>query len=519
MRLRSTLAGTAVLATLLGVGMAPAGPMITAAHAQAAISINVFYDDLAQYGEWVSYEDRYVFVPADVRAGWRPYTLGHWVNTDRFGWTWVSDEPFGWATYHYGRWGYADEIGWYWVPGTVWAPAWVSWKRTPEYVVWAPLPVTRGYDYDDADIRVNVSVGDIPDRYWVAVPAPRFLEVNLNVVVIKDRDRRERIVREAEFVGPVRVENNIVVNNVINVSFIQEKTGRDVKTVEVRETSDPREAKSSDDAVVAVKERLPRERDAKPGKVSKLEDVKQKQEKRKKAGGDQAEEPGSAAVDQGDAGPGGQTSEQGGTASDQGATAGTDEGATGTTTNRKKKQAVEQPGSEGTTGGTAATEGGNAEPDKSTSSTGSTVGAQDQAEQGQAVDQPQGQKAEGTQGVIDEQDQSVNGKAADGNGKKVKPKKQKTDQQPEGTQGAVDQGDASQQQGQKAERKKQPKSEQPEGTQGVIDQGDQGQQQSQKVKRKKAQQKGSADGPQSQGQGGQNGQAKGGQSASEEVQP
>ncbi len=98
MRLRSTLAGTAVLATLLGVGMAPAGPMITAAHAQAAISINVFYDGLAQYGEWVSYEDRYVFVPADVRAGWRPYTLGHWVNTDRFGWTWVSDEPFGWAT-------------------------------------------------------------------------------------------------------------------------------------------------------------------------------------------------------------------------------------------------------------------------------------------------------------------------------------------------------------------------------------------------------------------------------------
>ena len=178
MKLRSTLAGTAVLVTLLGAGMLPAGPIVTPAHAQAAISVNVFYNDLAQYGDWVSYEDRYVFVPAGIEAGWRPYTRGHWVDAERVGWTWVSDEPFGWATYHYGRWGYAEEIGWFWVPGTVWAPAWVSWKRTPDYVVWAQLPVTRDYDYDDADIRVDVSVRDIPDVYWVAVPAPRFLEVH-----------------------------------------------------------------------------------------------------------------------------------------------------------------------------------------------------------------------------------------------------------------------------------------------------------------------------------------------------
>jgi uncharacterized protein YraI len=37
----------------------------------------------------------------------RPYTVGRWVFTDRYGWMWASSEPFGWATYHYGRWGFS----------------------------------------------------------------------------------------------------------------------------------------------------------------------------------------------------------------------------------------------------------------------------------------------------------------------------------------------------------------------------------------------------------------------------
>src|SRR5207245_161040 len=67
---------------------------------------------------------------------WRPYTDGHWVYTD-VGWTWVSEEPFGWATYHYGRWTRLRNIGWVWVPGDEWAPAWVSWRKSSDYVGWA----------------------------------------------------------------------------------------------------------------------------------------------------------------------------------------------------------------------------------------------------------------------------------------------------------------------------------------------------------------------------------------------
>src|SRR5258708_33181824 len=52
----------------------------------------------------------------------------------------MSEEPFGWATYHYGRWARIRGVGWVWVPGSEWAPAWVSWRRSPDYVGWAPLP-------------------------------------------------------------------------------------------------------------------------------------------------------------------------------------------------------------------------------------------------------------------------------------------------------------------------------------------------------------------------------------------
>src|SRR5690606_458351 len=104
-------------------------------------SISVFFDGLREHGSWVSHpRHRYVWVPTVVDAGWRPYSNGHWAYTERFGWFFVSDEPFAWAVYHYGRWAFEPGIGWYWVPGTRWAPAWVSWRRGGDYIGWAPLP-------------------------------------------------------------------------------------------------------------------------------------------------------------------------------------------------------------------------------------------------------------------------------------------------------------------------------------------------------------------------------------------
>ena len=106
----------------------------------ASVDLGFFYDNLAQYGNWIQRPSHgWVWTPRDVAASWRPYQAGHWVWSDQ-GWTWLTDEPYGWATYHYGRWYQDPEIGWAWVPGNDWAPAWVSWQEGKDYVGWAPLP-------------------------------------------------------------------------------------------------------------------------------------------------------------------------------------------------------------------------------------------------------------------------------------------------------------------------------------------------------------------------------------------
>src|SRR5690606_10174674 len=177
------------------------------------------------------------------------YTHGHWAYTDRYGWYFVSDEPFAWAVYHYGRWAQAEDIGWYWVPGTKWAPAWVSWRRSDDHVGWAPLPPSgRGY-------AVSVDIGDVeiePD-YWHFVPVREFLAPDLSVVIsFDDRERdRERFYRQTQPVGHVHVENNIVVNNVIEVDYIERQVDREVVVYEVEQVDDPQQATAEGGAVRA----------------------------------------------------------------------------------------------------------------------------------------------------------------------------------------------------------------------------------------------------------------------------
>lgn len=151
----------AVLALAL---MSSPGQMLRAADANADVSFQTFYDQLSGQGNWIQTNDYgYVFQPNVNDANWRPYTYGHWVDTDD-GMMWVSDEPFGWATYHYGRWVNLDDYGWVWVPGYTWAPAWVSWRDGDDDVGWAPLPpeTAVGIDYFDPgfDIGFGFHIGD-----------------------------------------------------------------------------------------------------------------------------------------------------------------------------------------------------------------------------------------------------------------------------------------------------------------------------------------------------------------------
>ncbi|GLK82588.1 DUF6600 domain-containing protein [Ancylobacter defluvii] len=141
--LLSTAAVLPAIAQTPPPAAAPAGPP----PGGASLDVNVFYDQLGDYGSWVEHPDyQYVFIPSNVAPGWRPYQEGRWVWTDAYGWYWESYEPFGWATYHYGRWGYDPAYGWFWVPGDTWAPAWVTWRRGGGRTGWAPIaPERPGY--------------------------------------------------------------------------------------------------------------------------------------------------------------------------------------------------------------------------------------------------------------------------------------------------------------------------------------------------------------------------------------
>ena len=197
-----------------------------------------FYGRLAPYGNWIWLQGQYVWVPKNVGPYWRPYTVGRWVFTDRYGWMWVSDEPFGWATYHYGRWGFSNRVGWFWVPGSRWAPAWVAWRSSNDYLAWAPLPPTP-----DEGLSININVGTVPDYYWQAVPNRDFLAPDLQRRIVRDRDRYRPILRDTQPIGNVTVVNNTVVNNVVNVTYVEEKTKKKVVVHKVERTKDEDKAK------------------------------------------------------------------------------------------------------------------------------------------------------------------------------------------------------------------------------------------------------------------------------------
>lgn len=143
------------------------------AEGAVSVSVSFFHEQLSPYGRWVvagSYGD--CWVPSGVAGGWAPYVDGQWYWTD-YGWTWASADPWGDLPFHYGSWAWADGYGWVWVPGTVWAPAWVTWAYTDAYIGWAPLPpsfVLTASGYSGSPVVVSQSsYCFVPTRQFVGV--------------------------------------------------------------------------------------------------------------------------------------------------------------------------------------------------------------------------------------------------------------------------------------------------------------------------------------------------------------
>lgn len=191
---------------------------------------NIFYTKLESYGDWRETSDYgYVWQPREAQSSrnWHPYTEGRWVYTDA-GWTWVSDEPFGWATYHYGRWARLRNIGWVWVPDNEWAPAWVSWRKSDDYVGWAPLPPEARFDRRRGIHTWSDNYYDVgPDQYRFV--ATREFGTRQSERTFVPRDRNVAIISQTTNVTNITYNNSMVVNQGPNYEELRSRTQQPIQ--------------------------------------------------------------------------------------------------------------------------------------------------------------------------------------------------------------------------------------------------------------------------------------------------
>jgi hypothetical protein len=194
---------------LLLLGALLASGAMTPPRAHAQVSVNFFYDSLDPYGEWVSDPDYgYCWHPTNVDENWAPYTDGYWAYTDG-GWTWVSYEDYGGVVYHYGRWTRLPGEGWVWVPGYTWAPAWVSWRVSDDYVGWAPLPPEARWS---AGIGFSTWVDarfDIGPGFYSFVGVHDFGAPALGAVIV-NREQNINIINNTTNITNITVNNSNV---------------------------------------------------------------------------------------------------------------------------------------------------------------------------------------------------------------------------------------------------------------------------------------------------------------------
>ena len=226
------LGRTALLVGFVAGGLATSTNLIvTSAQAQASVSVGAdFHVALEPYGAW-RHHRRFgdVWVPASRSRDWRPYTIGHWVYTDDYGWYWVADDQeadWGWITYHYGRWYRDADFDWFWIPNDVWGPAWVDWRYGDQYVGWAPEPP------DD----VVVEVENEP-AYWSFVSAGQLIAPSIATALLPF-DRRAEFFRRTALVNrPVMMrgpDRHFAVNPGIAPANIAAIRGRPLPTYQVR---------------------------------------------------------------------------------------------------------------------------------------------------------------------------------------------------------------------------------------------------------------------------------------------
>jgi hypothetical protein len=227
---------------LLAVAVLALGfPALRQAEARTDLSIDFFYDNIGDGGNWIEAgEYGYCWQPSVAsNANWRPYSDGYWAYTD-VGWTWVSYEDFGWATYHYGRWVRLKGRGWAWAPGREWGPAWVSWRTGDDYVGWAPLPPRRGgdiyVDFSAITSRVDIDLDIGPASY-------NFIDVRyIGEPVLRERifaaDQNVTYVSKTVNVTNITYTDSVVFNHGPDYNMLSRYSTRPIQKLTIqRETN------------------------------------------------------------------------------------------------------------------------------------------------------------------------------------------------------------------------------------------------------------------------------------------
>jgi hypothetical protein len=215
-------------------------------------SSEYFYDSLAPYGNWIDvagYGQCWQPTVVVANPGWQPYCdRGHWVYSD-CGWYWSSGYSWGWAPFHYGRWFHHSNWGWCWAPDTVWGPSWVTWRYTPGYCGWAPLPpsacFTPGVGFSHHSKSVSDSFGfGLDHSRFTFVSANRFLDPHLERHRLPLENSRQVFNNTVVFNHITQGRNNTVINEGIPVSQVAAATRTEIRRVHIRDTSDPVSARS-----------------------------------------------------------------------------------------------------------------------------------------------------------------------------------------------------------------------------------------------------------------------------------
>ena len=201
-----------------------------------------FYSQLSPYGQWIEIDyGVVVWQPTIMQTGWAPYSIGRWVWTYD-GWYWDSYEEFGYVTYHYGRWYYDDYYGWLWYPDYEWAPAWVEWRYSNNYIGWAPL-----HPYATFSISIGIHFSHVyhsPYHHWHFITYNNFChQYPYNYYVAPNY--RHRVYSNTTYRTNYGYRNGRVQNRGIDIDYVRVRSGQEIRQREITRVRDPQQIRGN----------------------------------------------------------------------------------------------------------------------------------------------------------------------------------------------------------------------------------------------------------------------------------